>query len=185
MPDNSATTLPTGTTSGIVEFFSYWSSLPKHGLSPLLSDYLDRAPPRLQPYVSMVDIPHDAPPRLRYLGTALTTLSGRDRTGKPLQLLYTKSLWPLVTRLTREVVSRPVGYICTRSIRTASGRLAHTPAICLPMTNPKSAVPVLVTYAQLESAALSMGYGDALESVQGVTVLHWIDLGAGVPDYFH
>jgi len=175
------TQLPQGTDPDIVKFYFYWLSLPKSGLLPRLSDYLDHAPPELQPFVGISDVYSPIKQKLRLLGTGLVSISGKDPTGAELGVLYVEKVKKQMGQLAWDVVSRPVGYLCVRDLRTTSGRIVHGPSICLPLANPTSPAAAVITYTHVEHADTSFPGDDRAELVQNIRVTHWIDLGAGVP----
>jgi hypothetical protein len=163
------------------EFFDYWNSLPKQGLIPRLDNYFDRAPPHLQPFVGIADVHSPTDIRLRLFGTGLVDLSGQDPTGKPMQHLYAEHVRGRMQDLVWSVATRPVGYLCVRSVATTGGRLFHNPSICLPIAVPMSAVKAVITYAYQDMSAVTFAPSERLDMIQDLRLISWIDLGAGVP----
>ena len=163
------------------EFFDYWNSLPKQGLVPRLDNYLDRAPPHLQPFVGIADVLSPTDMRMRLFGTGLVDKSGQEPTGKPLHLLYAEHVRGRMQDLVWNAATRPVGYLCIRSVATTGGRLFHNPSICLPIAVPMSAVKAVITYAYQDMSAFTFAQSERLDIVQDLRLTAWIDLGAGVP----
>jgi len=174
-------TLPKGTAPDIVDFFDYWSSLPRSGLVPTLGDYFDHAPARLQPYVGISDVHSPTKMNLRLLGTALVELGGRDPTGAHLELLYSEKVRAIMGEAVWDVVTLPTAYLCIRSLRRHSGRILDCPSICLPLCNHSANANTVITYANFSMDDMKFAEHDQLELVQDWRVTHWIDLGAGVP----
>ena len=174
--------LPPDTPSDIVDFFSYWSSLPRIGLVPNLSDYLDRAPPKLQPYFGISDIHSPTKMTMRLFGTGLVELAGNDPTGTPLELLYSEKIRARMGKAVWDVVAMPAAYLCVRSIRRHSGRILDGASICLPLSNHSATANTAITYANFSKDDVKFAEQDQMELVQDWRVTHWIDLGAGVPD---
>ena len=182
MPPAPIPTLPAGTPQPIAAFLSHWAALPKQGLLPKLSDYLDHAPAHLQPFVAMADVYSPTNLQLRLFGTGLVDLSGRDPTGSGLDVLYAKELQSRMGNVAWEAVSRPAGYLCSRSVRTSLGHVMTCPSIFLPLENHKGAPRIAMTYAHVSSTYREMAHREPADLVQGLVITHWIDLGAGVPD---
>jgi len=174
--------LPKDTAPDIVDFFSYWSSLPRTGLVPNLSDYFDHAPPKLQPYVGISDIHSPTKMTLRLMGTGLVELGGHDPTGAALELLYSEKIRASMGKAVWGVVTMPTAYLCVRSIRRHSGRILEGASICLPLLNHSATANIVITYANFSINDMKFADQDQLELVQDWRVTHWIDLGAGVPD---
>ena len=181
IPNASMPALPADTLPEVAELYAYWASLPKLGLMPLLSDYLNHAPPRQQPFIAMVDIYSPTKMKVRLMGTGLVELSGRDATGADLRVLYAEGLEARVGSLGWSVVSRPVGYLGIRTVRTTSGRVVEGSTISLPLANPTSTINVGLTYFHVSDVESRRFESDKAEFVQDFMVKHWIDLGAGVP----
>jgi hypothetical protein len=177
--------LPQETPPDIVAFYTYWLSLPRaeSSVMPRLSDYFDHAPPKLQPFVAISDVISPANIKVRLMGTGLVNMVGRDPTGSDLSLLYSESLRSLMYKVAWQAATRPVGYIAVRNVRTRAGQIVQNPTICLPLANPPSSTIALITYAKISGVVIDIADDDQLQMVQDVRVTHWIDLGAGVPEF--
>ena len=173
--------LPEGTLPDLVEFHRYWASLPTHGLMPSLSDYLDHAPPHLQPNVGIADVLSPTQVQVRLYGTALLNLAGKDATHASVNLLYADHLKPAVGQLAWLVVSHPFGYLGVRSTRTGAGRLIHSPCVCLPIQNRDATIKMIINYSHIDKSPTTMPEDDKSILVHGFNVTHMIDLGAGLP----
>lgn len=180
MPE-TAPKLPPDTPATIVEFFGHWLALYRERLPPTLGAYLDRAPPRLQPYVMITDVSATAPMRVRLMGTGITDLIGMDATGKTIDNYYSPDMRAYVAQAVREVVTRPAGFLCIRKVRTLSGPTLSTPSICLPLCNPSFKGGTIITFTHIDKALADFAVRVTVSPVQDLTVTHWIDLGAGVP----
>jgi hypothetical protein len=165
----------------VVQFFLRWSALPKIGLMPRLSDYLDEAPPELQPNVTIVDVLSPTEMIVRLFGTGLEEASGLYPTAQSLRVLYGETLWPRAQKLVWAVVTHPVGYVCVRRVRTSAGLIVDCPAIGLPIGVDMPGRHCFITYANVSSASQELAPEENFELVQDLEFLGWIDLGAGVP----
>jgi len=170
------------TPKDLVQFFERWDSLPKTGLMPRLRDYLDTAPPQLQPNVVIVDVHADGTMIVRLFGTGLESASGLLPTTHNLMTLYGASVRNMAHRLVLTTVSHPVGYVCTRKVVTTKGAVVECPAIGLPVGVDDAHLKCFITYANIAGARASLSPRDSLELVQDITFHQWIDLGAGVPE---
>ncbi|MDX2145283.1 MAG: PAS domain-containing protein [Rhodospirillaceae bacterium] len=165
----------------LVDFFKSWDALPKQGLIPRLSDYLDAAPIELQPNVTIVDV--HAPDKLtvRLFGTGLEDVSGIYPTSEDLMLLFSKAIQEKAKRMVWVVVTHPVGYVCVRRCQTAEGLVYDVPAICLPIAVAGPGPYGFITYASVVDASQTMMLEENLEMVQDVQFVQWLDLGNGMP----
>lgn len=175
-------TLPLDTPQDIVEFYTYWLSLPKTNLLPDLSDYFDHVPPHLQPFVGIVDVFSKTETRVRLYGTGLSARTGADPTGESVSVLYSDRLKALSASILWETVSRPVGYLCVRDTQSRSGLTLRSPSICLPMKNKNEPVRLLINYSHVPQVDLSATPPAQPRHVTGWQLTHWIDVGAGVPE---
>lgn len=141
--------LPPDTPPEIKEFYEYCLSLPKTDLMPILSDYFDHAPPKLQPFVGIVDVISPIESRVRYYGTGLSKITGADPTGGAVNALFADHLKTLSASTLWQAITHPVGYLCIRDTRTRSGITIHSPSICLPMKNPTQATKLVVNFSQM------------------------------------
>jgi hypothetical protein len=171
----------TGELSGPLRtFFDFWNSLPKQGLLPQLSDFFDRVPPELAPYLAIVDVrgPGEAP--IRFFGTQLVDRAAFDPTGMTVADLYPEELRPLVHGLLWETVRRPVGYLSHRKIVGRHGFVNVHPSVGLPVEIPTSGVRGVVNYSRSVIAS-NRFTDDKAHLVQEMRIERWIDIGAGVP----
>lgn len=173
--------LPPDTPPDIKDFFEYWLSLPKADLLPSVSDYLDHAPLKLQPFVGIVDVLSSTESRVRYYGTGLSKITGSDPTGGAVNALFTDRLRALSAATLWQAVSHPVGYLCIRDTRSKSGITIHSPSICLPMRNPSQSAKLVVNFSQMPAVDFDNEPSREARLVTGWRLTHWIDIGAGVP----
>lgn len=174
--------LPADTPPDIVAFYDYWLSLAKTDLVPSLSDYLDHAPPQLQPFVGILDVLSPTESRVRLYGAGLTEITGSDPTGGTLNTVYPEHLRAMATKMMWEAVSRPVGYLCVRDTRTQTGLTVHSPSICLPLLNSSSGIRMILNYSHMPKNDISYDVDGLVCLVTGWRLTHWIDVGAGTPD---
>lgn len=181
--DEPAPSLPADTLPDIAEFFSYWASLPKRELLPRLADYFENAPPELHSLVGVADVMSPIDWKLSFLGPGLVRRGGGDPTGESLGALYSPWVRAVMGNLVWELVSRPVGYLCTRRIQTAAGDIVESKGICLPLENSPPLKGSVVTYAHFPPLPGGWSDHDHLALIKTLRVTHWIDLGAGVPPW--
>lgn len=169
-----------GLTGPLRSFFDFWQSLPKASLLPRLSDFLDRVPPELAPFLAIVDVrgPEEVP--IRFFGTALVDRAAFDPTGMTVRDLYSEELRPMVHRLLWETVTRPVGYLSHRKIVGRNGFVNVHPSCGLPLEIPTSRVRGVVNYSY-SRIATDRELDDKASLVQEMKLDRWIDIGAGVP----
>jgi len=175
-------TLPPDTPRDVVEFYSYWLSLPKTDLLPDLGDYFDRVPPHLQPFVGIVDAVSPSESRVRLYSAGLAEISGADPTGESVIKLFTDELQAIVSPVLWEAVSRPVGYLCVRDTRAQSGLTIQSPSICLPIRSKNPSAKTLLNYSHMPNPDITMMPADQPRLVSGWRLVQWIDVGAGVPE---
>jgi hypothetical protein len=181
MISNGQIDLLEGSPPEMVDFFAYWSSLPKKDLIPNLSDYLDNAPAKLQPNVAIVDLYSPQEMWLRLLGTALTDVVG-ERTGTNANVLYNGDVRQNALSVGWMAVGHPCGYIVNRVLRTKFGHLLDVPGLALPIRTAKVGAKSLVSYNVLPSSNSGLAKDDQVETVQQFGKPAWLNIGAGVPD---
>lgn len=170
-----------GTPRDLIEFFERWASLRKDGAIPLLRDYLDTAPVRLQPNVVIVEVHSSTAMTVRLFGTGLERTSGLYPTAQPLMNLYAEAIRDTASQLVWITVTHPVGYICIRHVRTTGGHMVDCPAIGLPLKLDTAEPHCFITYANLDNARQAMARDEGLEAVQDIEFVQWIDIGNGAP----
>jgi len=175
--------LPGDTPADIREFLVHWFRLRFAGAVPLLSDYLDRVHTQLQPFVMISDVGGPAAMRVRLMGTGLVAMLGQDATGGTIDQYYAPHIRESVGRAVGHVVRRPAGYLCVRTVRTAAGLVLSSPSICLPLNNPRFVGATIVSYTHVDRTLAELAQRERLDPVQDLRVTHWIDVGAGVPDW--
>ena len=162
------------------DFFDFWHALPKTNLLPRLADLLDRMPPQIAPYLSIVDVrgPEQAP--IRFFGTQLVDQAAFDPTGMTVGELYSDALRPLAHRLLWTAATRPVGYLSHRKIVGRYGFVNVHPSCGLPIDIPTSGVRGVVNYSHTVTAGREID--DKAYLVQEMKLDSWIDIGAGMPE---
>ncbi|MSO98870.1 MAG: PAS domain-containing protein [Rhodospirillaceae bacterium] len=177
-------TVPTpfapNTPDDILEFYDHWASLPKRGLMPHLSDYLDRAPARLQPNVVIIDVSSPDEMIIRLFGTNIVDISGRELTTKSLHSVFAPQIWPDSCKRIWKAVTQPAGYYCIRGVRSSGDRMLHSPSVCLPVASGTGGRYCFMSYS-IFPAASTMMLDERPDIVLSLELLHWIDIGAGVP----
>lgn len=162
-------------------FWSYWNSLPKHGLVPHLRDYLDNAPPALQPRVALLDVTSASDMRVRLAGTIVTEFVG-EITGSDVQDVYQGEARRVTIESAWTSVNHPCGYSIVRTVISKNGNQFNPRALALPLktdtVGSKTVASFNLTPERYEP--------ELTESVVPPLLTHptptWIDIGAGVPD---
>ncbi|MBL8642286.1 MAG: PAS domain-containing protein [Rhodospirillaceae bacterium] len=159
-------------------FFAHWRSIPRAGLIPALSDYLDRPKPDIQPFSMIVDLgPHGMPVRL--FGTGLTELLGLDATGFD----YTQAVRPSrrAQVLERDAMcaTHPCGLRVTLEAVSGNGRAYTTTVLMLPLLRGPG------VYSLVRVSDIS-NYQTGPAAAEPIHISHyadaqWVDIGAGVP----
>jgi hypothetical protein len=158
------------------EFQRHWAAIPKSGLMPSLSDYLDRLNPRIQPWTIIVDINEDAMP-VRLCGTGIAELLGNDFTGRDyLSALNPASRGNVLAR-DRACATHPCGLRLDLTASTITGRLFLDSVLALPVRRAHDAV-CLVRVSSIEQTT---DWRELPMSVLTYRSSQWIDIGAGIP----
>jgi hypothetical protein len=90
------------------EFVAHWRSIPRTGLVPRLSDYLNLPHPKLQPWTIILDIEPDSFPT-RLFATSLVDIVGTDLTNRDHLELFPQSQRADVRKRHERVVTHPCG----------------------------------------------------------------------------
>lgn len=168
--------------SGACEaFWQYWNSLPKVNHVPHIKDYLDHAPPALQPYVVIMDLQSAEEMSVRLMGTALVEALG-ELTGSSADILYSGQTREMAIGKAWRAVHHPCGYIAQRKLLSKSKRLFNTNGLVFPIRTDTDGSKTIVSYNDLPNADAGFASDDQIETVQGYTDHNWFDVGAGVPD---
>jgi len=166
----------------IARFWDYWNGLPKTGLVPRLSDYLDGVPPQLQPSVALIDVFGPDEFKLRLAGTAIVDAIGGEPTEADTPSVYNAELRKAAAALAWEAVNKPCGYAAKRTIRSRAGRMSLVHGIALPLITERVNAKTLVNFSSLARSVAELDAKDQMESMQGLRPVRWIDIGAGVPE---
>lgn len=147
-----------------------------------MSDYLDRAPAKLQPYVGIADVFGPEAMTVRLFGTQLVERARFEPTGQSLGVLYDPVIRARMFALVCSAVTQPAGYLCTRRVVAKSGIVAINPSIGLPIVVANRAYRSLITYSVFGPMIPELAPQDKFEVVITISLDAWIDLGAGRPD---
>jgi hypothetical protein len=165
----------------INDFWRYWSSLPKTNLVPHLRDYLDGAPPKLQPSVALVDVFGPEEFSLRMAGTAIVEAIGGEPKQPGMPEAYREEARKAAARMQWAAVNRPCGYTSKRVVQSRSGQTLMVQSIALPLITDRDNCKTLVNYGNLARSVSEMRTTDRLSSMQALQLSEWVDIGAGVP----
>ena len=179
---SAAELLPPGTPHDIMAFYDYWLALRRGELVPTLQDYLDHAPSRLQPFVAICEVNSPTDMKVRLVGTGFVDLVGRDPTGAALMPLYARHTRERMSAAVWQLITKPAGYLCMRSIRTFAGRLVESPSICLPLVSRADKPKLILTYGQVAPDCIGLAETELFHLTMDWNLTTWLDLGAGVPE---
>jgi hypothetical protein len=176
--------LPTGYAPELEVFFQAWLDLRRPGvLLARLSDYLDRPPYKLQPFVSILDLHGPDKVVVRLFGTALGAVAGQDFTKKPIEPIYPAQDLARAGAIAWASVVHPAGYVCVRKVRSAQGLALSCDCICLPLAAEDSAPKCLITFLRFPNQSPQPPPANATAVVTAFKFINWIDLGAGTPPF--
>ena len=157
---------------GCKAFLRHWDGLPKVGLIPLSSSFLDRPPVALMPFVMLEGL------KVRFMGTAMAERWQRDITGRFLGEGLPKDKFDVLHQNGATVATHPCGMRQMGEIRSSAGRTVHFEAVLLPLGVEAGRPPRLVAYSYLLDA---LGREEHHDTFFRSADREWLDLGAGLP----
>lgn len=163
-----------------LEFWDYWNSLSKSGFVPALSNFLDQAPPHLQPNVSMMDTLAADQMRVRHMGTAVTEVLG-EQTGANAEDLYSEQVHDKAALVAWAATNHPCGYTVKRGLVTTTSRPIQVSSIVLPVGTKSETLKTLIAYNHITPGELSVAREQGLKAVIEFGDAIWLDIGAGTP----
>jgi hypothetical protein len=158
------------------EFRSHWASIPREGLVPHLSDYLDRPNVNLQPWTIIADMTPDKMP-IRLFGTGIAEVMGHDFTGVDYLLAIEENSRRHVLERDRQCTTQPCGLRMDLTANTATQRSIQYNVMVLPIRRAGDSFS-LIHITAVEHARDWREMPAAVMTCERVT---WIDIGAGVP----
>ena len=175
-----------GLPGDIHDFWRHYVALRREGLVPTLRDFLDSAPYRFMPRVAIADMVGPDDFVMRFYGTALTDLSGTDWTGMSARESERRGM-PIQTGSRGwTAVNHPCGYLSTRAFLRRERPLEpevtfELTTLALPLTRPGETAQCMLNYNSLPHFAGALAAAAAKTVGQAITPLHWVDIGAGIP----
>jgi hypothetical protein len=169
----------------LATFAKHYFTLPCEGAVPSLQTFLDTPPFALMPLTVIVDILSAEDFRIRYFGTAMAELVGKDYTG--VSALESRAAGLEINIGTRawDAARHPCGYLSKRTIYRRSRppkleAIFDVMTLTLPIRS-KSPLPCILNYSSiprlvddnLEREREDVGYR--------ISPICWADIGAGVP----
>jgi hypothetical protein len=158
------------------EFLTHWNSIPRDGLVPHLSDYLDRLNVKIQPWTIIADMTADKMP-IRLFGTGIAEVMGRDFTGVDYLLAIEEKSRRHVLERDRQCTTQPCGLRLDLTATTLSARSFDYKVMVLPVRRAGNGLS-LILITSMEQARDWRELPAAVMTCEQVT---WIDIGAGVP----
>jgi len=162
-----------------LNFWDYWSSLPRVGLVPLLRDYLDNVDPALQPNVIIMDLMSPSDINIRLAGTAVVASVG-EITNSNADEIYERAVKSRALEQAWAAANHPCGYTVLRTYRTLSGLRDTGRAFLLPVetTSDRKSVVIYNGIPDFDEATFEE---KLIQTVIDYYDLDWIDIGAGTP----
>jgi PAS domain len=147
---------------------------------PTLRGFLDAPPFRLQSEVAIVDVVGPMDMRFRLFGTGLSSLSGVDLTGSDVLSNFHPTARAAAARNAWAAVTTPCGYFVRRDHQRSPFK-THAVAVGLPLLHEQSGRVCLVVFNSTIDKAVDTGRAEANATVTAVSLIRWIDIGAGTP----
>ncbi len=165
----------------VEEFVLHWQGIGKTGLMPTLREFLDARPFKLQSEVAIVDIVSPTEMRFRLFGTGLSSLSGHDLTGSDVLSNFHPNARAAAAYNAWAAVTMPCGYYVRRDHQRSPFK-THAVAVGLPLLHEQSGRVCLVVFNATVDRAVDMGREEANPTVRAISLIKWIDIGAGTPE---
>jgi len=166
-------------TDRCAQFQEFWSDLPKSGLLPHSRDFLGAPEPALIPHVYIMELSDDGP-LIRFMGTALVTLHGRDLTGQLFAEGLPTTIRDPLTHNCSNVAAHPCGLLELAEFKSATGRPFQMETVMLPLAVDEGRMSRVCTF----SSILEDLHNEDRDSIsfQGRQEPGWFDIGAGCPN---
>lgn len=164
---------------GFLRFWDNWSALPKMGHVPRLKDYLDKADPRLQPAVVIMDYFPAGHMEVRLAGTGIVDVMG-EITHATEKDIYQQSIQEQAFNQGWKALNHPCGFTLNRTFRDSAGRQASAFGLLLPVeTSPDR--KTVVSYNGFPEFGAAAFDDDIIRAIIAFSDLEWLDIGAGIP----
>lgn len=162
-----------------LDFWNFWSSLPRRAFVPQLRDYLDSVEPELQPNVVIMDLMSPTDINIRLAGTAVVDTVG-EITNSDADQLYVQAVKTRALQQAWAAANHPCGYTVLRTYKTISGMRDIGRALLLPIETTSDRKSVVI-YNGIPTFGNAKLKGDSVQTVIDYQELEWIDIGAGTP----
>ena len=162
-------------------FIDHWAGLPRDtgALMPHVRTFLDKAEPKLQPHVALVDIHSRDDWTLKLYGTGRVNAFGKDLSGiNPLEV-YAPEIQPLLMDSIQHVINQPCGWKSSRKVTTVRGLENHGSGVTLPMATDDNNTKCVVNFMIFNEP---IAHNDRQGVVDNITSWEWMDIGAGIPE---
>jgi hypothetical protein len=156
-------------------YVAHWRTLKGESRMPTLADFLDRAVPSFQPWISIFDVDGNSV-RLRFFGTAIANFSGVDLTGRKLNDISVTEGHSVLLDLNYQVAQKCCGNVTSIRCTTSTRRDLELRIIGLPLARGDK-----VSVAWLNQPSVNLGMAETGIIIRGIVSQQWIDLGHGVP----
>lgn len=158
------------------QFYEHWSSIPRVGHVPQLSDYLDRPHVALQPWSIIADIGEGKMP-IRLFGTGIAELIGHDYTGVDYLFAIKAEHRASVLNRDRHCARQPCGLRLDLTATTPLGRIFDYNVMALPAKRGDNAFSLI----HMTSMEQPRNWRELPASVLNCRAVKWVDIGAGIP----
>lgn len=165
-------------TDRCARFQDYWSGLPKSEPIPHTRDFLRAPEPELIPNVYILELSDDGP-LIRFMGTALVALRGRDLTGKLFTDGLPDSFRKVLVHNCAMVAQQPCGLLELAEFKSSTGRPFRMESIMLPLAVDKGRMPRVCSFSALLEELSHEDRDDP--RFNGRKQSDWFDIGAGCP----
>jgi hypothetical protein len=167
-------------TDGARRFFSYWDGLPKTDLVPDRQSFNPARIGDLMRAVTILEIWSRARIDMRLAGTAVCEAMGFDPTGLNMLELQAPEGRETYLRLIETQCGQPCGRRNMLRARHADGTIVLAEVVSLPMRHARSGHDMILSYF---CSVETVGFGEHSYQIIDRHDTHWIDIGAGVPDW--
>jgi len=165
----------------LIEFATYWSALPKHGLIPNRSDFQPSKIPKLLPNITIHELLRPDFIQLRLVGTEIENIYSQKMTGKNYLDFVDSSGRVAISRAIHLACEHPVSIIFQTKSTTQKGTILNRQSIAFPMRDSEG-LPRLVYFYTVTTSPMPYVDQQRDQLVINNVSIRFVDIGAGIPD---
>ena len=154
-------------------------SVPKTGLVPHLSDYLDHASPQVQPDIAIADVFPDGHIKVRLYGTRRVKIFKNEWTGRNPLDAYSPDAARDGVKATLTALRHPCGVTARNRFTNGGGPDLTSIATILPLANENAELSTFIHHLCFLD---ELSEDDEPQVVLSFEDIKFLDIGAGVPD---